>query len=87
MHFELREGINNSPMPTCPQADTVMLSLLHLLIFLITAIFAITFPTIQVKRVVIAVNTLLASALGMAFIIDVATRKSKRNSTNICFGY
>jgi hypothetical protein len=79
-NFELGE-------PTCPLPDTMMLSLLHLLLFLIAAIFAIKFPTVRVKRIVIAVNTLLASVLGIIFMIDVATRKSNSHLTIICFGY
>jgi hypothetical protein len=56
-----------------------MLSLLYLLLFLITAIVAIKFPTFKARYVVIAVNTLLAGTLGLAFIIDVATRKSNNS--------
>ncbi|KAF2831781.1 hypothetical protein CC86DRAFT_402277 [Ophiobolus disseminans] len=58
---------------TCPQAETVMLSLLNLLIFFVIAIFAIKYPTVKVKRVVVAINAALASVLGFVFIYDVAT--------------
>lgn len=61
--------------PTCPRAETVMISLLCLFAFLIVAIFAIKFPTIEVKRIVLVINATLAGVLSMVFVYDLMTSK------------
>jgi hypothetical protein len=60
---------------TCPRAETVMISMLLLLAFLIIAVFAIRYPSVKAKRAAIAINAALAGALGVTFIWDVATSK------------
>jgi len=60
----------------CPQAETVMLSLFALFMFLVIAILAILFPNIATKRAVLASNAILAGAVGITFILDVWTSKS-----------
>jgi hypothetical protein len=61
---------------TCPQAETVVLSLSALFIFLTIAIVAIRFPTIATRHAVLASSAILAGAVGMTFVWDVRTSKS-----------
>ena len=67
---------------TFPRAETVMISLLGLLAFLIVAIFAIKYPTIQVKRTVLVVNATLAGLLGTVSVHDVMTRTFDKAPTH-----
>lgn len=60
----------------CPRADTVLLSLLSLAIFLIAAVFAIVHPTAAVKCFIVSLNVSLASVLGTTFIFDMVTSTS-----------
>jgi hypothetical protein len=59
--------------PTCPRSDTALLSLLGLLVFLVTAIIAIIYPTTSIKQFVIASNTSIAIALSATFVFDLST--------------
>lgn len=69
---------------TCPQAETVVLSLAALFIFFIIAIIAIQFPTIATRHAVLAINAILAGALGIIFARDVITSKSTKHETELC---
>jgi Flp pilus assembly protein TadB len=60
---------------TCPRSDTVLLSLLSLIIFLVAAVFALVFPTTTIKNFIIALNATLAGVLGLIFAFDLARRK------------
>jgi hypothetical protein len=55
------------------RADTVLLSLLSLAIFLVAAVFALVFSTAYVKQFIIALNATLAAVLGTTFIFDIIT--------------
>jgi hypothetical protein len=66
---------DSTTIDPCPRADTVLLSLLSLLIFLIAAVFAIIFPTTTVKHFIIALNATLVSILGTTFAFDMVTSK------------
>ena len=58
-----------------------MLSILHLMVFFIGAIFAVKFPTVKVKWAVVAINAVLASVLGVVFVHDISTSKCTRTSS------
>jgi hypothetical protein len=68
---------------TCPQAETVILSLTALFIFFIIAIIAIRFPTIPTRHAVLASNAILAGALGTLFAHDVTTSKLTNHEINV----
>jgi prepilin signal peptidase PulO-like enzyme (type II secretory pathway) len=58
---------------TCPRSDTVLLSLLSLIVFLISAVFALVIPTTMVKQLIFALNGTVASVLGATLAIDLMT--------------
>jgi hypothetical protein len=68
-------GRDDNPGKSCPRADTVLLSLFSLLIFLVTAICAILYPTIAVKHFIIAFNAALAGILSAIFTLDMIKSK------------
>jgi hypothetical protein len=76
-------GDDDTIINTCPRVDTVLLSLLVLLTFLVSAVPAVIFPTISTKHFIIVLNVTLASLLGMAFIVDVFTSKHRLSRINV----
>lgn len=59
---------------TCPRVDTVLTSLICLIVFFITAIFAIIFPTVALKRITVGINASLALMLGLMLALDMWKR-------------
>jgi hypothetical protein len=68
-------GDDGVVIPTCPRVDTVLLSLLVLLMFLIAAVPAVIYPTIGIKYFVVIFNVTLASLLGATFAFDILSSK------------
>jgi hypothetical protein len=58
---------------TCPRSDTVLLSLLSLIVFLMFAVSALVIPTTMVKHFIFALNGTVASVLGATLAIDLMT--------------
>jgi hypothetical protein len=74
-------GIIEQEEPTFPRSDTVLLSLLSLVLFLISAVFALVFPTRPVKFFIFALNATLAIVLSATVAFDLFNRMYTNTNT------
>ncbi|KAH8732637.1 hypothetical protein GQ44DRAFT_667862 [Phaeosphaeriaceae sp. PMI808] len=82
---KVRESIvrGENSQDTCPRFHTAILALFLLLIFLVTAVFALIFPTMKLKLLVILVNSILVGILTIVFAVDLATKRNRNYEKNL----